>query len=215
MLTTKEQQLHGLVRKLVSRQKAIESQHKAILDKYEEFIQACEEQPRSITQEIDSIPGRRIFYTLSDRVDFDDTLAGRRGDPLQFLISQDGPFIATHYPIAMWKPNAPDTATNFGAWRPVSTWPLPDQVLDTDLIDLSWELSDSGSQRNFQNEAAGPIFSRPDALFPLPVPTLFAPNTVISVWPTYERIAFADGVDEPTTQGELYFGFPGYKIVNL
>ncbi|MBT8452980.1 MAG: hypothetical protein KJO40_13510 [Deltaproteobacteria bacterium] len=215
MLSTKEQQLHALVRKLVTRQKAIESQHQAILDKYEEFVQACEEQPRSITQEIDSIPGRRIFYTLSDRVDFDNTLAGRRGDPLSFLVSQDGPFIATHWPLAMWKVNAPDTATNFGAWRPVSTWPLPTQELGTDLIDISWELSDSGSQRAFQNEAAGPVFSRPDNLIPLPVPTLFAPNTVIVVNPTYERIAFDTGAQEPTTGGELYFGFPGYKIVNL
>jgi hypothetical protein len=95
----------------------------------------------------------------------------------------------------------------------VSTWPRPDQVLDTNLVDLSYEITDSGSQRNFQNEAVGPLFSRPDNLVPLPVPTLFAPNTVISFFPTYERIVF--GGVEATTQGELYVGFPGYKIVNL
>ena len=214
-MTEAEKQLHGLVRKLVRRQSHIEDQHKKILDKYEEFIEACEEQPRSITQEIDSIPGRRIFYSLSDRQQFDNTLAGRRGEPLNFLISQDGPFIMTHYPLAMWKPSAPDTATNFGAWRPVSTWPLPDQVLDTDLIDLSYEVVDGGSQRNFQNETVVPMFSRPDNLIPLPVPTLFAPNTVIQLFPTFERIAFDTGADIPTTAGDLAVSLPGYRIVNL
>lgn len=214
-MTENEKQLHGLVRKLVRRQSHIEDQHKKILDKYEEFIEACEEQPRSITQEIDSIPGRRIFYTLSDRQIFDATLAGRRGEPLNFLVSQDGPFIMTHYPLAMWKPAAPDTATNFGAWRPVSTWPLPDQVLDTDLIDLSYEVVDGGSQRNFQNETVVPMFSRPDNLIPLPVPTLVAPNTVLQIFPTFERIAFDTGAAVPTTAGDLAISLPGYRIVNL
>lgn len=202
------------LRALAAKTKQLESQNRLILDKYESFIKACEDQPRSITQEIDSIPGRRIFYTLSERQNFTATQDGTRGVPLTFNVSQDGPFIATHYPLAIWKPNAPDTATNFGAWRPVSTWPLPDQVLDTDLIDLSYEVVDSGSQRNFQNEAVGPIFSRPDNLIPLPVPTLFAPNTVIQFFPTFERILF-NTAGTATTGGELCVGFPGYRIVNL
>jgi hypothetical protein len=214
-MTKAEAQLHGLVRKLVHRQKAIEAQHQQMLDKYEEFIEACEDQPRSITQEIDSIPGRRIFYTLSDRQDFTDSLAGRRGEPLNFLVSQDGPFIMTHYPLVIWKPNSPDTATNFGAWRPVSTWPLPDQVLDTDLIDLSYEFVDGGSQRNFQNEVVVPMFSRPDNLIPLPVPTLFAPNSTPQFFPTFERIVFDTVAAVPTDGGELAVALPGYRIVNL
>ena len=209
-----QNELAAVVRKLIGKQRLMEQQHRQMLDKYEEFIRACEDQPRSITQEIDSIPGRRIFYTLGDRQSFDATQAGTRGIPLTFLVSQDGPFICTHYPIAIWKPNSPDTATNFGAWRPVSTWPLPDQVLDTDLIDLSYEVVDSGSQRNFQNEAVGPVFSRPDNLIPLPVPTLFAPNTTIQFFPTFERILF-NTAGTATDGGELYVGFPGYRIVNL
>lgn len=214
-MTKTEQQLHGLVRKLVRRQQAIESQHQQMLNRYEEFVEACEDQPRSITQEIDSIPGRRIFFTLSQRQSFDDTKAGLRGDPMTFAVSQDGPFIMTHYPLVMWKPNAPDTATNFGAWRPVSTWPLPDQVLDTDLIDISYEFIDAGSQRNFQNEVVLPLLSRPDNMVPLPVPTLFAPNSNPQFVPTYERIAFDTGAQVPTTGGELVVAFPGYRIVNL
>ena len=206
--------LAALIRTIVDKQKRTEDTLSRVLHKYEELVQACEDQPRSITQEIDSIPGRRIFYTLSDRISFTDALAGMRGLPLTFLVSQDGPFIMTHYPWVSWKPNAPDTATNFGAWRPVSTWPLPDQVLDTDLIDVSYEIIDSGSQRNFQNEAVGPIFSRPDNLIPLPVPTLFAPNSTIQFFPTYERIVFSSG-GTATTSGEFVVGLPGYRIVNM
>lgn len=209
------EQLSALIRKLVARQKAMETQHRQILDKYEEFVQACESTPRSITQEIDSIPGRRIFYTLNDRITFDAELAGRRGQPLVFNISQDGPFISTHYPLVLWKPIAPINATNFGAWKPVTSFPLPTQEYGGDVIDLSWEVDDSGSQRNFQNEATGPLFSRPDNLIPLPVPTLFAPNSVISVYPTYERIFFDGTAQVPTEEGELYWGWPGYKIVSM
>lgn len=207
-------QTAAVLRLLAAKTKQLEAQNRQILDKYEEFIKACEDQPRSITQEIDSISGRRIYYTLSDRLSFTAAQDGLRGNPLTFNVSQDGPFIQTHYPFVTWKPNAPADATNFGAWRPVSTWPLPDQVLDTDLIDLSYEVMDSGSQRNFQNEAVGPIFSRPDNLIPLPVPTLFAPNTVIQFFPTFERIVFSSA-GTATTGGELYVGLPGYRIVNL
>lgn len=213
-MASNEERLSAAVRILVGKIKTLEKQQTVILDKYEEFIQACENTPRSITQEIDSIAGRRIFYTLGGNVNFTTAQNGTRGQPITMLVSQDGPFIATHYPFASWTPNAPANAANFGAWRPVSTWPLPDQVLDTDLIDLSYEVIDSGSQRNFQNEPVGPIFSRPDNLIPLPVPTLFSPNTTIQVTPTYERIAFSSA-SVATTGGNLYIGFPGYRIVNL
>jgi hypothetical protein len=215
-MTPNEKQLASIVRQLAGRQKQIESQHRQILDKYEEFIRACEDQPRSITQEIDSIPGRRIFYTLSARQSFTIAQDGLRAAALSFLVSQDGPFICTHYPMAIWKPNSPSTAANFGLWSPVCEWPLPtQQVPDQDAIDLSYEVVDSGSQRNFQNEAAPPIFSRPDNLIPLPVPTLFAPNSTIQFFPTYERIWFDQTPAVPTDGGQLVIGFPGYRIVNL
>jgi hypothetical protein len=211
-----QDQINAIIRKMIARQKALETQNRQILDKYEELVNACEAQPRSITQEIDSIPGRRIFYTLNDRIAFDTNMAGRRGEPpLQFNVSQDGAFIATHYPLVMWMPTEPVNATNFGAWKPVSSFPLPTQEYGGDVIDVSWEVADSGSERNFQNEATGPLFSRPDNIMPLPVPTLFAPNTVISVHVTFERIFFDGTAAEPTTAGELYWGWPGYKIVSM
>lgn len=171
---------------------------------------------RSITEEIDSIPGRRIFYTLTDTIDFDSDQDGTRGEPLTFLVSQDGPFVMTHYPIVTWKPSLPTTATNFGMWSPVSSWPLPSQQnADQDRIDLSYEFVDGGSQRNFQNAAVGPLFSRPDNLVPLPVPTLFSPNSTIQMFPTYENILFDATAATPTTGGTLWVGLPGYRIVNL
>lgn len=205
---------NALIRKLVARQQQMAQQQAAIIGKYNELVVALQDQPRSITQEIDSIPGRRIFYTLGAELIFDSSVAGTRATAMQFLVSQDGPFIATHYPMAIWKPSGPSNALNFGAWRPVATWPLPDQVLDTDLIDLSYEVSDTGSQRNFQNTPVAPVLSRPDNLIPLPVPTLFSPNTVVNFIPTFERISFSS-TSVATTEGTLWVGFPGYKIVNL
>lgn len=214
-MTENEKRLAMALRRMGQELTALKDQNRKILDKYEEFIRACEEQPRSITQEIDSIQGRRIFYNLVGRISFTDAQEGTRGPPVQFLVSQDGPFIQTHYPVAIWKPSAPATATNFGRWRPIYSWPLPDQVLDTDIIDISYELFDAGSQRNFQNEPAPPMLSRPDVAIPLPVPTLFAPNTTINFFPTYESILFDTGAAVPTTGGELVIKLPGYRIVNM
>ena len=181
---------------------------------YAAFIKACENVPPSPTEELDSIPGRRIFYGLSDEQTFTIALSGQRGQPLNFLVSQDGPFVMSHFPLVTWRPSAPDTATRFGQWRPVATWPLPDQVVDGDRIDLSWEFVSGGSQRNFQNEPWGPIFSRPDNLVPLPIPTLFAPNETIQMFLTYESISFDTG-GTPTTQGTVRVTLPGYRAANM
>ena len=205
---------YALIRRLEATVGRLQQQLGTVVSHHNELVEAMQNQPRPITQEIDSIPGRRIFYGLTENQAFDVSFAGTRATAMTFLISQDGPFIATHYPFATWKPSAPTTATNFGAWRPVSTWPLPDQVLDTDIIDLSYEVMDTGPTRQFQNEAVGPIFSRPDNLIPLPVPTLFAPNTTIQFIPTYERISFNPNT-VATTGGILRITWPGYKIVNL
>lgn len=209
-------ELGAMIRKTLARQARIEKQHAHILQKMQEYQDACENAPRSITEEIDSIPGRRIFYSLNGRQNFTIANDGRRGNPINFLVSQDGPFVMTHYPLVIWKPNSPAAATNFGRWSPVASWPLPtQQAPDQDRIDLSYEIVDAGSQRNFQNEAVPPMFSRPDALFPLPVPTLFAPNTTAQFFPTFEDIFFDPDPATPTDGGELVVGLPGYRIVNL
>jgi hypothetical protein len=206
---------NGLNR-LFARIRQLEDEIRGYRVSYEQFTAACEAQPRSITAEIDEIPGRRIFYNLVGTVSFTAAQAGLRGTPVSMLISQDGPFIATHYPLAIWAPNSPSDATNFGTWSPVASWPLPtQQVTNLDIIDLSYEVQDSGSQRNFQNLAAPPIFSRPDDFAPLPVPTLFAPNTTIQIFPTYNRIFFNGSTEKTTTGGLLTFAIPGYRIVNM
>jgi hypothetical protein len=170
---------------------------------------------RSITEEIDSIPGRRIFYNLNGQATFVAADQGNRGAPINFLVSQDGPFVMTHYPMAVWRPNLPTNATNFGLWRPVAAaWPLADQVIDSDIVAISWEFADGGSQRNMQNLPTAAFLSRPDNLVPLSVPTLFTPNTTIQFFPTFQAILFNDaGV--PPTEGTLEVMLPGYRIVNM
>lgn len=182
---------------------------------YASAKKAFEAVPKSITHELDSIPGRRIFYNLSDTLVFTAADANQRAQPMNFLVSQDGPYVMTHYPLVVWRPSGPATATNFGIWRPVATWPLPDQVTDGDRVDLSYEFVSGGSQRNFNNEPAGPLFSRPDNLVPLPVPTLFAPNEVIQFIPTFQAINFDTGAQVPTDEGTLQVTLPGYRIVNM
>lgn len=207
---------HAL-RQLASSVTGLRQKQQQLEDLYKGVVGAIESQPRSITAEIDAIPGRRLFYNLVGAQDFDTTADGLRGAPIQMLVSQDGPFIMTHYPVVAWLPTSPDNATNFGRWRPIYSWPLPTQELGTDFVDLSYEMTDSGSQRNFQNAAAPPLLSRFDLPLPLPVPTLFAPNTSIAFIPTYERIIFSTqaegGVD--TTAGSLVVLLPGYKIANM
>ncbi len=211
-----DDQTQNVINSLFRKFQVIEKQHRLISFKYKELLEELKERPRSITEEIDSIEGRRIFFNLTDRLDFTIAEDGLRGNPLSFLVSQDGPYIMTHYPLVAWKPNAPVTATNFGQWSPVSSWPVPlQQSANQDSINLSYEFSDGGSQRSFDNEAAAPVLSRPDNLAPLPVPTLFSPNSVIQFYPTFEDIFFNPAPQEPATGGELVVTLPGYRIVNM
>lgn len=197
-----------IIRRLVTGQNELKAQFKLLLE--------TDSGPRSITEEIDSLPGRRIFYNLSGRQSFTAAQLGTRADAISFFVSQDGPFVMTHYPLVAWKPNLPTTATNLGQWSPPTSWPLPvQQAADQDSINLSYEFFDGGSQRAFNNEVAAPLFSRPDNLAPLPVPTLFAPNANIQFIPTYEDIFFDGTAAVPTTGGQLVVTLPGYRIVNL
>lgn len=177
------------------------------------IVNELNSRPRTITEEIDQIPGRRIDTILSGEVVFDTNAEGTRGIPVLIQVSQDGPFVMTHYPQILWRPTAPSNATNFNRWRPVSTYPLPDQVVDTDIIDIMYELADGGSQRNFQNAPRGPVLSRPDNVVPMACPTLWAPNSAISLTPTYLALTW-DG-STPPTQGTLHVDIIGYRIVNL
>jgi hypothetical protein len=188
-------------------------QFQSILQQQAALIAELQSRPRTITEEIDQIPGRRIETVLSGEVIFDITDEGKRGNPILIQVSQDGPFVMTHYPMALWRPTLPTTATNFERWRPISTYPLPDQVVDSDIIDLMYELQDGGSQRNFQNAPRGPLLSRPDNVVPCAVPTLWSPNSAIAFYPTYNRLTWDSEI--PPTQGTLHVDLIGYRIVNL
>lgn len=170
--------------------------------------------PRSPTADVDAMSGRRIMFTFVQTGTFTSTDDGKRGSGLNFLVSQDGPFVLCYYPIAMWRSSLPTNATDFGKWRPVSSWPLPtqDDITGTDIINISYELADSGSQRNFQDNAVpGGLLSRPDNLIPLPAPTLFRENSTITFTPTYEDIEL--GGSTATTTGTLVVALPGYRII--
>ena len=188
-------------------------QIQSIVQQQAALIAELQSRPRTITEEIDQIPGRRIETVLSGEVVFDITDEGKRGNPILIQVSQDGPFVMTHYPMALWRPTLPTTASNYERWRPVSTYPLPDQVVDEDIIDLLYEMQDGGSQRNFQNAPRGPLLSRPDNVVPCAVPTLWSPNSAIAFFPTYNKLTWNSAI--PPTQGTLHVDLIGYRIVNL
>ncbi len=180
--------------------------------------EAITKRPRTLTEEIDSIPGRRIFYNLMGHDTFDITQLHVAGDGIAMSVSQDGPFIQTHYPLVMWLPSAPTNATNLGFWSPITSWPLPTQQVgaNQDRIDLSYTLQDGGSQRAFQNEnVPGGLLSRPDLLIPLPAPTIWTPASIVLFTPIYENILFASGAAHATTEGSIRVAIPGYRIVNM
>lgn len=194
--------------------------HKAALERQQQQIgmltsalTALQSKPLSVQEEIDAIPGRRIESVLAGEVTFDATDEGQRSTPIIIPVSQDGPFVMTHYPMALWRPAAPNNATNLGRWRPVTSFPLPTQQVTTDIIDIMYELFDGGSQRNMQNEARGPLLSRPDNIVPTPVPTLWSPNATIVFQPTYLNFDWNAAV--PPTAGILHVDLIGYRIVNL
>lgn len=182
---------------------------------YASWRKSMEGASHSVWDEINALPGRRVYFNLVATLDFTISVDGQRGQAMNFSVSQDGPFIQTAYPIAMWKPSAPNNATNFGLWSPVYSWPLATQQNATgDRIDLSYEINSGGSQRMFQNLAAPPLLSRPDAVLPLPQPTIFQPNENIQFFPTFEKITFDGTVGVPTTGGTLVVLLPGFKCAN-
>jgi hypothetical protein len=176
-------------------------------------INMLQTKPHTVWDEINLIPGRWIESTLSGEVTFTASDEGKNGTPVIIVVSQDGPFIQTHYPLVLWFPSAPDNATNLGRWRPVSTFPLPTQVVSEDIIDLQYQMFDGGSQREFQNAPRGPLFSRPDNVVPLPCPVQWAANATLKLTPFYQAITWDS--DTPPTQGTLHVDFPGIRIVNL
>jgi len=197
---------------LASHKNAIEQQGQQI-NQLIQLVNQLQSKPTSVQEEIDARPGRRIESVLAGEVTFTLNDLGQRATPIIIQVSQDGPFVMTHYPMVLWRPSAPTNATNFGRWRPVSTFPLPTQQDGTDIIDIMYELNDAGSQRFMQNQPRGPLFSRPDNIVPCPLPTLWAPNAAIQFVPTYNAITW-NGTTPPT-QGILHVDLIGYRIANL
>lgn len=185
------------------------------------LIEKMCEAPPTLEEEIASIEGRRIFFNLSGVIEFDEDQDGREGPPVKFRISQDGIFVMTHYPFVVWRVTEPTAAQNFGFWRPPTAWPLPAQAVGTgfnlneDIMSMGYLFSDAGSQRQFDNEDAGPIFSSPNGgLVPLPIPTVFQQNSTISFQPVFSRIAFSSPENTPT-RGEIKVTLPGFRIANM
>ena len=192
-------------------------QLQATVQALQQELSTVKQSSDTLEDEINKLPGRRVLYTLMGTQTFTASNDGSRGNPITFEVSQDGPFVMTHYPVVMWRPSTPSNATNFGRWRPVSSWSIPAQSgITDDIIDISYEMVDSGSGRELQNNIAvhPGLLSTPDEWKALPIPVYFRPQSVISFTPTYENIAFASG-GTATTGGTLAVALPGYKIVNL
>jgi hypothetical protein len=197
----------------IQQQQQLIAQQSQQLANLQNAIADLQSRPRSVSEEIDAIEGRRLEGTLSQEATFDAADEHTRSAPLVFNVSADGPFVMTHYPLVLWRPDAPDNTPNYGRWRPVSTFPLPDQVVDTDIIDMMYELQDGGNKRILQNQPRGPLFSRPDNIVPVPVPTLWSSNSTILFIPTF--LTFTWNSEPAPTTGILHVDLIGYYIANL
>lgn len=178
-------------------------------------LAALESRGRGQSQaaEMDAIQGRRVMFTMVQSQAFTAAQAATSGSNMTFLVSIDGPFVMTHYPLVTWKPTLPSNATNFGRWRPCISYPLPTQQLTTDIIDISYMMTDTGPTRNLQdNFVPGGLISTSDELRPLPRQTKFEPNTTIQFTPYYEAINF-NATGTATTGGNLVVALIGYKII--
>jgi hypothetical protein len=193
--------------------KQVITQMQAQMSALQQMVADLSSRPQSVQEEIDQIPGRRIESMLVGEVTFDVTLLGVNGPPILLPVSQDGPFVMTHYPVCMWYPSAPSSAADFGRWRPIYSWPLPTQQLGNDFIDIKYQLADAGAGRLFQNAPRAPLLSNPEALLQCAIPTLWSPNSQIAFTPFYQAITF--GGSPATTQGTLHVAIPGYRIINL
>lgn len=203
------------IRVLSKRQVALTSTLQQIADD----VATLKSRPMSVSEAIDAIPGRRLETILSGEIGFDINNEGSKGPPISIPISQDGPFIQTHYPMLLWYPTAPDNTDNLNRWRSVASFPMPTQEIQGDYLDIKYEVFDGGSQRNLQNVPRGPVLSRPDNIVPLACPTEWSPNAIVQITPTYLRIAFTGdpnaGSPVAPTAGTLYCALIGYRIVNL
>jgi len=175
-------------------------------------VAAAEGSDYNQIHDLNRIPGRRIPFFLGGSQSFTSTQNGTRAAGINMTVSTDGPFIWTHMPVCLWRVELPTNATNFGFWRPCSIWPLPTQTEASDIVNLSWEIQDSGTQRNLQVEKLPPMFSSPYELVPLPHPMHVTTNSILSFIPTYEDIAFDSG-GTATTGGKLVVVLPGYRII--
>lgn len=196
---------------------------------------------RNLEEEINALPGERYYFTLTgksivrqgstyfkqDGQPFVSTAADTEADLLYYEVPKDCFFIACYYPMAVWRITTSGVAADVGRWRPVYSWPLPDQVMNTELIDVSLRFADVGSERALENEATArnastgaPVasvlrhvpsahFSNPNTWKKLPVPSVFKPKSVIACQPKYDRVLFTSA-----TAGRLRVDLPGYLIRN-
>lgn len=186
---------------------------------------------RPLEDEINAIPGRRVNYTLTARVNFTaaGVLVNQESDLFIFNIPKDGPWIMTHYPTVMWQITASEIATDVGRWRPISSWTLPVQEhgASQDILDLSLGFHDGGTGgRWFQNSietnvkdatgaivpntlrhVPGRLFSNPLVLKRLPCPAYFPVKSTVGATALFDAVTFG-----AATAGKIVVSLPGYKI---
>src|SRR5882724_8679693 len=98
--------------RILSQQNQAINQLVGQMNQLQQMFQSLQQKPTTVQEEIDQVPGRRMEGALVGEVTFSVSDLGQRGIPILFNVSQDGPFIMTHYPMVQWRPSAPANATN-------------------------------------------------------------------------------------------------------
>lgn len=127
----------------------------------QEQLASLSEQARQPSAKyVEDIPGRRepFIYSIDFTFETTNATATPAAQSSTFTVSQDGPFVATGV-TAVYRVTSPTTQASFGRWRPVSSADPAFTITELGTaqgvadapFDFEIEISDSGSNRNIQN----------------------------------------------------------------
>lgn len=162
-------------------------------------------QGRAQLKTIEDLPGKRVQYWLS----LDLTITASTATVTKSVeVGRDGPLVVTAI-MAAWKPDSGAT----GLWRPVASTSIQSitdmAVAETHILDFTFEITDRGSDRKWQNNPipSAYLYGIADRPAYLSVSCVFEPTSTIEVAIT-PTVA-------PSEAGKLNFCFQGYKIITI
>jgi hypothetical protein len=180
----------------------------SIVDELKGIVEVAADAPKWI----EDIPGKRVPFIASIEINIDSGTTTRVEG--QYPVTQDGPFVTTG--MAMFWTRT--SGAYQGYWMPATTYGMRMAMSSQQLgygglfdnpcvASFDVEVSDSGSDRNWQNISFASALFNPESggIYMWPTAYMFATNSVARVYVT-PTVA-------PDTDGTVAVLLLGYKIV--